>query len=165
MADDDRIQELLDIEAIKQLKARYFRFLDTKEFGKMRPLFTEDASLYFDDDAQFFGGAPGGKATPEGVISRLTEYLGPAQSVHHGHMPEIEVLGDGKARGIWAMVDYVEFRSEPHRQGIEGYGHYHEEYRKEDGVWKISSMRLTRLRIDGLPQDPYPPLWEPGPEA
>ena len=28
----DKVQRLVDIEAIKQLKARYFRFMDTKRW-------------------------------------------------------------------------------------------------------------------------------------
>ena len=32
-----------------------------------------------------------------------------ARTCHHGHMPEIEITGDGTARGIWAMFDYVEW--------------------------------------------------------
>ena len=52
-----------------------------------------------------------------------------------------------EARGVWAMFDYVEFK--PSR-GIRGYGHYHEEYRKEAGKWHISKLKLTRLRVDSL---------------
>ncbi|WP_326643029.1 nuclear transport factor 2 family protein [Nonomuraea fuscirosea] len=40
-------------------------------------------------------------------------------------------------------------------QGMRGYGHYHERYRRVDGRWRIQTMTLTRLRIDlfegGLP--------------
>jgi hypothetical protein len=31
-----------DVEAIKQLKAKYFRYLDTKDWPRYRTLFTED---------------------------------------------------------------------------------------------------------------------------
>ncbi|MBW2381092.1 MAG: nuclear transport factor 2 family protein [Deltaproteobacteria bacterium] len=60
---------------------------------------------------------------------------------------EIELLSPTEARGIWAMFDYVEFK--PSR-GIRGYGHYHEEYRKENGKWLISTLKLTRLRVDPI---------------
>ncbi|MFB4273751.1 hypothetical protein ACBJ59_00535 [Nonomuraea sp. MTCD27] len=40
-------------------------------------------------------------------------------------------------------------------QGMRGYGHYHEEYRKIDGKWLISRLRLDRLKLEvfegGLP--------------
>ena len=34
--------DLVEIEAIKQLKARYFRFLDTKQWDAWKEIFTED---------------------------------------------------------------------------------------------------------------------------
>ena len=36
------IEQLWDIEAIKQLKARYFRYIDTKDWDAFSQLFTED---------------------------------------------------------------------------------------------------------------------------
>jgi len=34
-----------DIEAIKQLKARYFRTMDTKDWDGMRTVFTDDVVM------------------------------------------------------------------------------------------------------------------------
>jgi hypothetical protein len=66
-------------------------------------------------------------------------------------MPEIEITGDGTARGIWAMFDYVEWdEQDGERVGLQGYGHYREEYKREDGEWRIARTRLERLRIDWL---------------
>ena len=31
---------------------------------------------------------------------------------------------------------------------LHGFGHYHEEYRKADGAWRIARLKLTRLRED-----------------
>lgn len=36
-------------------------------------------------------------------------------------------------------------------RGIHGWGHYHEEYRKESGRWLIRRLTLTRLQLDPLP--------------
>jgi hypothetical protein len=33
---------------------------------------------------------------------------------------------------------------------FEGYGHYHEEYRRDPDGWKIRRMRITRLKIAPL---------------
>jgi hypothetical protein len=30
---------------------------------------------------------------------------------------------------------------------LQGWGHYHECYRKENDVWRIAKIRLTRLRL------------------
>jgi hypothetical protein len=77
-------------------------------------------------------------------------------------MPAIEITGRGTARGVWAMYDWLEFRpghplydeAYPHRIG---YGHYEEEYRRVGGSWKISFMRLARLRLDRVPADTVRP--------
>ncbi len=39
--------------------------------------------------------------------------------------------------------------------GLHGRGHYHERYRKDDGRWRISHSKVTRLRIEG-----FGPWWE-----
>ena len=43
MSDD--VKRLADIEAIKQLKARYFRLLDTKQWDDLKALFARDAQF------------------------------------------------------------------------------------------------------------------------
>ncbi|GAM97748.1 bile acid 7-alpha dehydratase BaiE [alpha proteobacterium U9-1i] len=149
---------LEDIEAIKQLKARYFRTLDTKQWTEWRAVFTDDAR--FDGTRRPFSG-------PDEFCASTSAWLADAVTIHHGHMPEIVLTGARAARGIWAMFDMVQFR-EPRPadtpyggRGFVGYGHYEEEYRKEDDGWKISLLRLTRLRVDPLPADlahsPLPP--------
>jgi hypothetical protein len=42
---DGMVQELLDREAIKELKARYFRLVDEQDWDAYRQLFTDDARL------------------------------------------------------------------------------------------------------------------------
>jgi hypothetical protein len=49
------------------------------------------------------------------------------------------------------MSDYVEWPADDgQRVGLRGYGHYFEEYEREDGQWRISRSRLERLRVDPL---------------
>jgi hypothetical protein len=155
------VQELLDREAIKETKARYFRFVDTKQWDRWRTLFVdnvrvESANVWDDADA---------------FVEFTANALVGARTVHHGHMPEITFTGPDTARAIWAMVDFVEF-DQPRDgwRGLVGYGHYEEEYRRVGGEWKISFLRLTRLRVDPLlgdvgPTDPverrHDPEWLP----
>lgn len=129
--------DLLAIEAIKQLKARYFRTMDTKDWQGLSECFTED--LIAD-----FRNAPGMYTQGrDKYMQELTVILGDASTVHHGHCPEIEIVDEYSATGIWAMDDIVKLPE----VSLQGWGHYHETYRKEDGEWRIATIRLSRLRL------------------
>ena len=141
----DPVQRLVDIEAIKQLKARYFRFLDTKQWDQWGTVFTADAVLEVPEAAVVEQGRTQ-------IVAGVSAALEGTQTAHHGHMPEIEITGPDTARGTWAMFDYVEWPAgeDGARVGLQGYGHYVEEYAREDGEWRIARTRLERLRLDML---------------
>ena len=81
----------------------------------------------------------------DNIIAWVSEAVGDQVSVHHGHMPNIEVTSADTATGIWALNDIVIF---PTGVRLDGYGHYHETYVKADGEWRIASSTLTRLHMD-----------------
>jgi len=137
---DGASQRLLALESIKQLKARYCRLLDTQKWPELRELFTADAVIEFEFPEMRFSNA-------DEFVALSIEALEGACTVHHVHSPEIELLSDESARGIWAMDDLVE-RPGADASSWHGYGNYHEEYRCVGGGWKIASLRLTRLRVD-----------------
>ena len=130
---------LLEIEAIKQLKARYCRFLDTKDWDSWRSLFTDD---FRSDTAQ-----AGGKVIvgADEFVAFTHRSLGARATVHQVHAPEIELLSPTAARAVWALEDVV--RLAP-GVNLRGYGHYRETYAKRDGRWLITESTLTRLRED-----------------
>ena len=130
-----------DVEAIKQLKARYFRTLDAKDWAAMRQVFTDD--LVMDTSA-----SPGGTvvAGADEFMVFLLGVIGDVVTVHHGHTPEIEVTSAATtARGIWAMEDMLRW---PDGREMHGYGHYHETYELVEDAWRIKTSTLTRLRVD-----------------
>jgi hypothetical protein len=145
MDDAELLRRLTDIEAIKQLKARYFRLMDQKRWDEWASVFAADAHLVVPEG----GVDERGRAA---VVASVSGVLEGVRTVHHGHMPEIEITGADTARGVWAMFDYVEFPTgaDGARFGLQGYGHYTEEYVREDGEWRIASLHLSRLRIDPL---------------
>ena len=69
-------------------------------------------------------------------------------TVHHGHMPEIDITSPTTATGIWSMEDMLRWPEGSPINWMHGYGHYHETYEKIDGEWRIASCTLTRLRVD-----------------
>lgn len=141
-------ERLVAIEAIKVLKARYFRFVDTKDWSGLTTIFAEDAELHVtwtnagDDDNIV-------RSSGE-IVELLRSQIETLVTVHHGHMPEINVTSPTTAVGIWAMEDVIFFPEGPTRL-MRGYGHYDETYIKIDGVWQIRSLKLTRLRMDFEP--------------
>jgi hypothetical protein len=135
----DDATTLLEIEAIKQLKARYCRFLDTKDWQAWRGIFADD----FHSDTSEAGGKVIDGADP--FVAFVRKNLEKQPTVHQVHAPEIELTSATTARGIWALNDVV--RLAP-GLNLDGYGHYDETYEKVDGQWRITSSKLTRLRTD-----------------
>ena len=161
MVVDGPLQRLMDIEEIKQLKARYFRLYDSRRWEEFRELFTDDVHVWIEGFEHSYDNADD---FVESAIERNTTATGP--TVHHGHMPEIEITGDGTATGIWAMFDFIDRVSAEAGTRLvrEGYGWYEEQYRKDNGSWKIASMRVTRIRVDDIPgaaRPPFPQANEP----
>lgn len=128
-----------DIEAIKQLKARYFRTMDSKDWSALRQQFCEDILM----DSSDSGGEVVNGA--DNCINFLQVAIGEVVTVHHGHMPEIELTSAVAAKGTWAMEDMLRW---PDGRELHGYGHYHETYEKVDGSWRIKTLKLMRLRMD-----------------
>ncbi len=140
--------ELLAIEDIKRLKARYFRCVDTKDWDRLASLFTCDGTMFFPESQTEPVSADDG-------VTFIKAALTTGTSVHHGHMAEVEILSPSTARAIWAMEDRLVWpEGEIGALGLaelHGYGHYHEHYRKENGEWRIESFRLSRLWSRGTP--------------
>ena len=132
-------KSLEEIEQIKKLKARYFRLMDMKLWEEWGEVFTKDATVRVITMADLEVSWEGRQQ----IVANNSSILNDVITVHHGHMPEIELTSAATATGIWAMSDYLIF---PNGTFMNGYGHYHEEYVKEDGRWRIKSLLLTRLR-------------------
>ena len=140
-----------ELEELRQLKARYCRFLDTKDVDSWRAVFTADLVVTL-DMAVSVGGADPMTAEPiEGVDNFVPMVLGGLEGVatmHHCHTPELTVTSATTATGIWAMEDLLVFAD---GREMHGAGHYRETYEKQDGSWRIKTLHLTRtiLRMSG----------------
>ena len=78
-------------------------------------------------------------------VTFLRGAIGDVVTVHHGHMPEIELTSPTTATGVWAMEDMLRW---PSGMELHGYGHCHETYEKIAGRWRVKATTLTRLRVD-----------------
>lgn len=141
-----------DIESIKQLKARYFRAMDSKDWDAYREVFTED--VLFDIRGGMEATPPNPDYTDpplhgaDAAVAFIKSGLDHVISAHQGFLPEITQTGPDTATGIWAMTDVLRAGEGAPFRTVRGYGHYHEEYRKTGEEWKISHLRLTRLIVD-----------------
>lgn len=131
------MEELLEIEKIKQLKARYFRALDTNDWDLFASTLAEDCpGSYSDGDLSF--------ENRQGIVDFMRENLSGERilTLHHGHHPEITLVDENNATGIWYLEDTVLALD----AGIRIYGAaiYSDEYRKVDGEWVISSIGYRR---------------------
>jgi hypothetical protein len=133
------LQRLIDIEDIRQLKARFGMLADAlcqspddglaKEFGN---LFTENATI---DSAAF--GHFEGRAT----IQRLFSEAVPSQMRgmwHSFQNPLIEINGD-VATGRWTMIAYV-YAAGSTAAATLTFGRYTDEYRRVEGCWQQSKL-------------------------
>ncbi|MDM4139113.1 MULTISPECIES: nuclear transport factor 2 family protein [Mycobacterium] len=140
-----------DLEALRQLKARYCRFLDTKDLASWRAVFTTDLVVTLDMAVSTAGADPQTAPPIEGVDNFAPMVMGGLEGVatkHHCHTPELTLTSATTATGIWAMEDLLIFGD---GRELYGAGHYHETYEKRDGAWQIKSLHLTRtiLRMTG----------------
>lgn len=144
----DPVARLIAIEEIKQLKARYFRTMDTKDYAALRKVFADDAVF---DASCSLGIEPAEDAenwihTGGDQIAAFVEAaVAPLRTVHHGHGHEIELLSQTEARGVIAMEDKI--WDAAGALFLHGMGHYHETYRKEADGWKIVTSRISRLHV------------------
>jgi hypothetical protein len=139
------LQDLLDHQAIAELRARYCWCLDTKRWDELRRLFTDDLDI--DVGTLRFSSA-------DEYIAAARERTAGATTVHSCSMPQIEIAGD-TATGIWAMSDIVDRGPGPWPDGLAGFrghGYYHDTYKREADGWRIASVRLERLRFAAVPE-------------
>ena len=127
-----------DVEEIKKLKARYFRSLDAKDWEVYRAVFADDVVV----DLRRAGGE---------LFTGVEDFMAYAstlkivQSVHQGHMPEIDVTSETTATGVWSLEDYNIWDDGTQNHG---WGHYLETYEKRGDRWYIKTMKLSYLRLE-----------------
>lgn len=157
---ENQLKQMQDYKEIVELKARFVRTVDAKDWQGFRDVF--HAQGHFD-----FGGnyaVEGGEAFVHAVAGQLQG----ATSVHRAFLPEIDFKSPTEAQGTWAVNDYIEWNSDPttgERRGFQGFGYEYEVYRKFERAWKIAGWRVHYVRMDPLPRLPLPDSILGGPEV
>jgi len=131
------LEELLEIYAIQQLKHRYLRSLDTKDWEEMRSCLAEDCQASYGGGAKQLSGR-------EAILGFLTESMGSQGMLtsHRCTQPEIELTGPDSATGRWALEDVVIHQD--FGVTIHGASFYEDTYKKVDGQWQVASTGYKR---------------------
>ena len=134
---EKRIRVMEDIEAIKKLKAKYFRCVDKKLWEEMETVLTEDAVADYGMGIELLQGR-------KAIIEFLKKNLGRDSmiSVHQGHNPEIEITSEITAKGVWVLNDRLIIQT---IATSSGWRYYEDEYVKVNGEWKKKSTKITNI--------------------
>ncbi|HEJ6940125.1 TPA: nuclear transport factor 2 family protein [Serratia marcescens] len=131
------------LEKIRTQKAKYCRYLDTKQFDAWEALFKPDARIVFHNlDGSVM-------AAFDSIVELRPMSRGlfaTAQTIHQVHSSEIEFTSPTTAIAIWSMEDrhiYAPEGDAPSKT-MQGYGFYHEIWEMIEGEWKLARMELRR---------------------
>ncbi len=127
--------DLAVLEELRQLKYRYLRTLDLKQWDDFADTLTPDVRTNYGEHLRF--------DDRDSVVAFMRSSLGPAViTVHQCHHPELSVDGDS-AHGTWYLDDKVIITRQ--RLVLTGAAFYDDTYRRgEDGVWRISRTGYQR---------------------
>ena len=144
-------QEIENLEAeneIENLQRIFGFYIDKKLWSQAADLFTDNASVELGGDGIYLG------------KGRILEYFrtfgaeGPEEGVLNDQMqlqPVIHVLSKTEAKGRWHLFSQEAKSGKDHFWGT---GVYENEYKKENGKWKIS-----RLHLYSIMRTPYDQGW------
>ena len=122
-----------DITAISQLKYRYLRTLDTKDWDGFRDCFLPDATG--DYNGLVF-------ADRDALVTYMRENLGEGLlTMHQVHHPEIEVDGD-TATARWYLQDKVIVPAFSFM--LEGAAFYSDRYARTPDGWRVAHTGYRR---------------------
>jgi hypothetical protein len=150
----NEVERLTAIEQIKQVKAKYFRGVDSCDGELVRSILAEDCVL--DCRGCCTDPVSGRDFIPQMNIvlrgrdnwrSNGMSRMG-IVSVHQGHNVEIEFTSDTTANVTWSMTDRLWFPPGGAFALMTGYGYYHETYVKVADQWLIQTYRFSRIRVE-----------------
>jgi len=141
--------DLEAVELIKQLKARYFRAIDTADQKLLRSCFLDDSTVGFEG---------GNYVIDLNGIEEIAGFLHSAfhekcATMHLGNHPEITVTGDS-AEGIWYLYDiFYDLDNEVVRNGT---ALYSDRYVKQGDNWFVQHSGYKRIweRMEKITDDP-----------
>jgi ketosteroid isomerase-like protein len=138
------VERLEDVKAIKILQRAYGYYVDQAAWDEVADLFTDDASVELAK-----GGVYQGKDRIREFFYKLgNDKTGLTEGQLNEHIqlqPVVHVSADGMtAKARWRALILAGQYGE---RAVWGEGPYENEYRKEDGIWKISKLHWYQTFI------------------
>jgi hypothetical protein len=143
------VPHLEDLHAIEQLKYRYTRCLDLKNWDEFADTLTDDVVGRYGESI----GEEHHFTSRDELVGFMRNSLGPEiLTEHRVTHPEITVDGDD-ATGIWYLQDRV--IAPDFNFMLIGAGFYHDRYRRTPDGWRISETGYDRtydasMKLDAL---------------
>lgn len=130
------VNDLVTFREIEELKYRYTRALDHKDWELFRDCFVAEATATYGDRLEF--------ASADEIVAYMQGNLGNNMiTVHQLHHPELTVDGD-TATGTWSLMDRVIMTD--YRLLLDGASTYQDRYvRCDDGAWRIAHTGYERI--------------------
>ena len=143
----ENVEQLVTVEAVKQLKYRYLRTLDLKRWDEFAALFVPDATGDYGGSLAF--------SSRDELVDYMRTNLGPdVLTQHHCHHPEIDLVDEDHATGRWYLEDRVLVPDA--RFVLEGAAFYDDRYVRTVDGWLIEHTGYRRTyeatySMDDLP--------------
>jgi len=136
-----KLRQLLEVEAIRELRQRYSTCLDTLQIDNLADLYTENALCEFGPYGEWRGRETI-RENYRGVMSGAGAAL--FNSMHHSTNHSVELVSATRATGRSYLIDVVT-TTEKTTQPVLWYGVYDEDYKKVSGKWLINRCSLQFL--------------------
>ncbi|MDE3203771.1 MAG: nuclear transport factor 2 family protein [Acidobacteriota bacterium] len=137
--------DLVEIEAIKQVKYRYLRAVDTRDWDLLATTLTDDATSAYSSGKLSYKGR-------DAIIEFLRASMPEKEMLtsHKVHHPEIELTGPDTATARWGLEDVVIILSAG--MNLRGAAYYEDQMVKVDGQWRIAHTGYRRLYEEMSPR-------------
>lgn len=134
-------------DQIRTAKARYCRFLDTKQWSAFGELLVPAPHIQFFDPS---GALMVTFDSRDVFVESARSFLEGAHSIHQVHNDELIWVSANEVSAIWSMEDYVVYPSAKAGQpsAVHGYGHYHETWVLSPEGWQIARLEMRRTILE-----------------
>ncbi|MDN3359045.1 nuclear transport factor 2 family protein [Actinomadura sp. DC4] len=141
------VQDLVEYRAIEELKYRYMRAVDTKDWDLLASTLEPGVTAEYGHRLTFEGA--------QKLVRTLSRIMtDDIITVHRLSQPEIAIDGD-EATGVWALTDRVIRKRD--RVLLDGASIYRDRYRRgADGAWRIARTTYERLYESEVSLDDTP---------